>query len=382
MVSIWFLVMGTIHLYNISLVMKWDKYNPENAGKWALVYKTIGEDIKFPSGKDVFGATSFQGVFTPTGFHRGSYMLTVDDGDGIDAFPVLRSCSERDAFDKAKDAAKEISDKVEKPSVILMHATPGFEERVLDGINDVFGNKVPVYGGSAGDDDLTGKWEVFYNGQSTNSGFLLVGFTGKTFGYFLSGYLPTNEKGVITKAKGRIVYEIDGRPAAIVYNEWTGGLIERYLDKGGVILADTTLRPVGRVIGRTFGVPKYLLSHPHMVIPESKALTFFTEFKEWDEIVLMRGTKEALLKRAKQVVDMSLKGKDFKGLKGAILIYCAGCVGVVMDGINEAIENFKDGLGRGVPFVGCATFGEQGCFLPERENRHGNLMANTIIFAE
>lgn len=79
---------------------------------------------------------------------------------------------------------------------------------------------------------------------------------------------------------------------------------------------------------------------------------------------------------------MSLKGKDFKGLKGAILIYCAGCVGVVMDGINEAIENFKDGLGRGVPFVGCATFGEQGCFLPERENRHGNLMANTIIFAE
>lgn len=362
--------------------MRWGKYYAENAGKWTLVYKTVDYDIEFPSGKDVFGATSFQGVFTPSGFYRGAYMLTVDDGDEIDAVPVLKSCSEKNAFEKAKDTAKEISDKLGKPSVILMHATPGFEERVLDGIKDVFGNEVPVYGGSAGDDDLTGKWEVFYNGQIISTGFLLVGFSGKAFGHFLSGYLPTDKRGIITRAEGRIIYEIDGKPAALVYNEWTNGLIEKYLDKGGVILADTTLRPIGRVIGKTFGFPKYLLSHPHMVIPESKALTFFTEFKEGDEIVLMSGTKDALLKRTKQVVDMSLRGKDFKRLKGAILIYCAGCVGVVIDEVDKAIENFKDELGKGVPFIGCATFGEQGCFLPERDNRHGNLMANTIIFAE
>lgn len=362
--------------------MKWGIYSPQSTGKWALVYKTVGENIQFPSGKSVFGASSFKGVFTPEGFKRGAYMLTVEEGDNIDAFPVLKNCTEANASEKVKEAAKEISDKLGKPSVILMHATPGFEERILEGISDVFGNDVPVYGGSAGDDDLTGKWEVFLNGESVNSGFLLVGFTGKAFGHFLSGYLPTDKKGVITKAKGRVVYEIDGKPAAIVYNEWTNGLIEKYLDKGGVVLAETTLRPVGRVIGKTFGVPKYLLSHPHMIIPENKALTFFTEFNEGDEIILMSGTKEALIKRTRQVADMSLRGKNFKGLKGSILIYCAGCVGVVMDEVNKTIENYKEIVGEGIPFIGCATFGEQGCFLPERENRHGNLMVNTIIFAE
>jgi len=36
------------------------------------------------------------------------------------------------------------------------------------------------------------------------------------FGAFVSGYFPTEYKGKITKAKGRVIYEIDGRPAAEV----------------------------------------------------------------------------------------------------------------------------------------------------------------------
>jgi len=361
--------------------MKWSNYSPELKGKWILVYKTVDERIEFPEGINVFGCTSFQGVFTPIGFKRGAYALIGEDKDP-DAHAVLKECDGSTAKSKALEACEEIKGKLGKPSVILMHATPGFEERIIEGINEFFGNEVPVYGGSAGDDDLTGKWEIFLNGKKTNSGFLLVGFSGNVFGHFLSGYLPTDKKGKITRAQGRRVYEIDGKPAAIVYNEWTNGLIAKYLESGGVVLSETTLRPVGRVIGKAFGMPKYLLSHPHMVIPEDKSLTFFTEFKEGDEIILMSASKGALIKRSRQAVEMALSGRKYNDIRGGILIYCAGCVGVIINEVDETIREFKEQLGKGVPFIGCATFGEQGCFLPERENRHGNLMANAIIFAE
>ncbi|MGC8870227.1 MAG: hypothetical protein ACP5PT_03950, partial [Brevinematia bacterium] len=68
-------------------------------------------------------------------------------------------------------------------------------------------------------------------------------------------------------------------------------------------------------------------------------------------------------------------------LKGAIFIYCGGCVGAIIDEVNNVVEQYRFALSE-APFVGAATFGEQGCFIiREKENRHGNLMANSILFS-
>ncbi|MCX8097283.1 MAG: FIST C-terminal domain-containing protein [Spirochaetes bacterium] len=334
---------------------------------------------------NVFGCSSFQGVFTPSGFLRGAHFLASYPEDGVSALPVLKECSELNAKQEAIEACREISDKIGNPDVILMHATPGFEERVIEGIDEFYGGKVKVYGGSAGDDDISGKWFLFLNNTITKSGVLIVGFksSGKVYGAFLSGYLPSAERGKVTKAQGRTIYEINGKPAAIVYNEWTKGSISEYLEKGGVILGATTLKPIGRVVGEVMGIKNYLLSHPHSVIPENKALTLFTEFNEGDEIILMTGYKKALIERARQVVERALGIDKYKTkLKGSILVYCAGCVGVVMDEIQEVVEEYKLYLGD-APFIGAATFGEQGCFIlkeNQKANKHGNLMVDNIIF--
>ena len=353
-------------------------------GKWALVYSNCEADYVKVLDKidaEVFGATSFMGAFSPEGLVDGAILLA-DDWEDVEAFHKLVETTEENARERAKFACEEIGDKLGGvPDVILMHATPGYEERILEGIYDVFGENVRVFGGSAADNDLTGKWKLFDKDRVIGEGVLLVGFKNNNgiFGAFVSGYVGTGYKGKITKAKGRVVYEIDGRPAAEVYNEWTKGIISDYLDKGGVILAQTTLYPVARIVGQALGIPIYLLSHPHMVISENRALSFFTEFKEGDEIVLMRGSKEGLIMRTEDVARRALRG--YRGeLKGGILIYCAGCVLQVMDSIKEIIKAYKKAVGD-IPFVGAATFGEQGAFFIEKnKNRHGNLMCDTVIF--
>lgn len=359
---------------------------------WAICYTTVDVDIKnvlsnvlqIKPGIKVFGCSSFQGVFTPQGFLRGVHFLSSSEEEGIEVYPVLYECSPKDAKSKTISACENIKKNFGTPDIILMHAVPGFEERIVEGIDEAFSKKVKVYGGSAADDDISGKWFIFNGTEVINQGTLLVAFRSprKIYSTFLSGYLPTNKKGIVTKAEGRTVYEIDHRPAAVVYNEWTNGSISEYLDKGGIILGATTLKPLGRVIGEVMGIKNYLLSHPHSVIEENKALTLFTEFKVGDEVILMSGYKSALFDRARQVVERALGiDKNKVLLKGAVFVYCGGCVGAIIDEIGSVIEQYKFALGE-IPFVGAATFGEQGCFLlKEKENKHGNLMANSIIFS-
>jgi len=374
--------MRYISLNNISTI---------SGAQWAVCYVTIDVDVReivkrvraINSKVDIFGCSSFNGVFTPDGFIRGVHFLASYEEDEVSSYSVITECSADNALERTESICKQMKDNFGVPDVILMHATPGFEERIIEGIEKVFDGDVRVYGGSAADDDISGKWFIFKNDVIVKEGVLLIGFKHrkKVYGAFLSGYLPTSHQGTVTKASGRIVYEIDGKPAALVYNEWTGGAISEYLDKGGVILGATTLSPIGRVISEILGIKQYLLSHPHQVLPKEKAITFFSEFKEGDQIVLMKGYKSSLIDRVRQVVERAL-GVD-KGrvkLSGAIFVYCGGCVGAILDDIGEVVEEYKINVGN-TPFVGAATFGEQGCFVgQEKHNKHGNLMANMIMF--
>ncbi len=365
---------------------------PGRGVAWALAYATVDQDLRalvaglaqrYP-GKPVFGATSSGGVFCSKGFVRGAQVLLGEDSDGVQAGSSTQACGAAGAWRASRDACAEIARQLGgPPTALLLHATPGFEERVLAGIEAVYeGNCPPVYGGSAADDDLKGNWRVFGSGRVEAEGFVLTGFrsTRKIHGSFVAGYLPTQQRGVVSRAQGRIVYEIDGRPAADVYNSWRNGALAGRMG-GGVVLADTTLYPVGRLIDKIRGIPRYLLSHPHQILPD-RSLSFFTDMATGDELVMMMGSTASLLDRTEQAVSRAM-GLDRDGgpLSGGILIYCGGCVMALGERTSEVASLFDQQIKR-APFIGAATFGEVGCFAgPTAVNRHGNLMCDTLLFA-
>jgi hypothetical protein len=242
----------------------------------------------------VFGATSFRGVFTRDGFIRGVGLLMGERSEPTRVSVSLQATGASNARDKAQSACQNIERELgRRPDVLLLHATPGFEERLLEGIASVFGRDMPVFGGSAADDDIAGRWRVFANDTVLSEGFLLVGIASNPApaGGFVGGYLPTEHSGTITRVKGRVVETIDDRPAAVVYNEWTGGAIRDELS-GGNVLLKTSLLPVARSVGKAHGVLRRLLSHPHEVKAGTQALAFFTEFTARDHITLMTGTRD------------------------------------------------------------------------------------------
>jgi hypothetical protein len=336
-------------------------------------------------GITLIGATSFRGVFAERRWVRGAALLLGEASDGIEAASALRSVGPEHAKSEATAAALEVKSALGRtPDVVVLHATPGFEEAILEGIVDALGTGVEIYGGSAADDTIAGRWKVVTEKGLANQGFAIAGLCTKSpnaslHGGFIGGYLPTAKRGVVTRAAGRVIVEIDGEPAATVYNRWTGGVIANALRHGGSVLMETNLHPLARSIEVRSAVPHRLLSHPHEVHRDG-GLALFTDIAEGDVVELMIGTPEPLVSRAGKVVPRAL-GRATVRVTGGLLVYCGGCLAAVMDRANDIATAFGDAIDR-APFVGVATFGEQGCFVGGRDksNRHGNLMCSSVLF--
>ncbi|WP_078120944.1 FIST signal transduction protein [Thiosocius teredinicola] len=337
----------------------------------------------------MLGGTSCQGVMSAQGFHSragsGVGMFAVFDPNG--AYGAAAEPSGDDARAAAKAAterALEVAGRAgEMPTLIWLSAAPGREEAILAGIADVVGPNVPVAGGSTADNDVSGKWHQFCDWHSfTDAVSVAVLFPSTSVAWsFHSGYQPTEHKGRVTRAENRTIREIDGQPAADVYEAWTAGALQGHTREPCSVLSGTSLFPLGRPIGANEGVDYFRLSHPEAVT-ESGGLRLFTDVAEGDEIVLMTGDRESLLTRAGRVAVSAARSVDMQtdDIAGALVIYCAGCMLTVQDQMHRVPAEISAALGS-APFLGAFTFGEQGC-ISEGRNYHGNLMISVVLFGK
>jgi len=332
------------------------------------------------------GGSSCLGVMTEAGFHS-------DEGVGLGLFGMRDpqgvygvGCSEPKAHSRqtGKDAitnALQNAGKNTPPILVWITCAPGDEEGILAGIEEgLAGANTPIIGGSSADNTVEGKWYQITNDRVLHNGVIVTAmYPSKPIRYaFDNSYTPTSHTGTITKASGRTIYEINHRPAADVYNEWTNGVITDYLD-GGNILSPSTLYPLGRTAMWARGVTLYQLSHPEAVL-ENRALSIFTKAEVGEEIVLMENSPKDLVYRVDKITSRALAGVPApdKQVAGALIIYCAGCMLAVKDEMQEVAKQFCEALG-GQPFLGLFTFGEQGCALLG-QNSHANLMMSIIVF--
>lgn len=350
------------------------------------------------------GATSCTGAMTQLGVmsknDHGMAMLGIADHFGN--YGVGSATIGDDPVEAAELAVRKALENSacpgEVPAMIWLTSSPGWEEQLITGIGNVLGKDVPIAGGSSADNTVSGEWKQFTHEKIYTNGVIVTALFPSTdvMCAFHSGYEPTESKGIITKAGGfeatdkkgkitktsnRTLLEIDGRPAADLYNSWVGGAIAEALEEGGDVLQQTTLHPLGRVAGYIGDVPYYQLSHPETVTKKG-GITLFSDIREGEEIVLMRGTVDSLITRAGRVATSALETNMAHAdeVAGAVVVYCAGCMLSVRHRLDEVVESFRQAL-PGVPFLGTFTFGEQGCFL-NGENRHGNLMISVLLFAK
>ena len=256
----------------------------------------------------------------------------------------------------AKEAISKLQGKDLEPDYFFMSASPANEEEYMKGIEDIIGD-VPVFGGSAADNTVEGKWSILNDGEAFADGCVLAIFytNGEMKNLYTGAYHETENAGIITKVEGRrTLVEIDHEPALKKYAEWTGQNVNDIM--GGNLLTATITAPLGvkDPIGKVTAV-----RHP-MNGNDDYSMNIGADLVTNTAVIQMENTPEGILKaNAETVAKVSeLMNTD---INSYFLIHCGGRrLGLAIAGIEEKIY---PEIKKAIPdkeFLMVFTFGEYG----------------------
>ncbi|HIQ90332.1 MAG TPA: FIST C-terminal domain-containing protein [Candidatus Coprosoma intestinipullorum] len=255
----------------------------------------------------------------------------------------------KEAISKRKGADKE-------PDFFFMTASPANEEEYLEGIQDVIGN-IPVFGGSAADNTVEGKWSILNDGEAYSDGLSLAVFytDGEMKNLYTGAYHETNNVGVITKVRDeRTLVEIDHKPALKVYAEWTGKDVESL--KGNNLLTETICAPLGvkDPIGKVTAV-----RHP-MFGNDDYSMNIGANLAENTAVIQLSNSPEGILKANEETIK-NLNNLMTTTPNSYFLVHCGGRrLGLALSKIEDQIYPEVKKVIPDKEFLMVFTFGEYG----------------------
>ncbi len=350
---------------------------------------------RYPEAK-LFGTNVYKGVFSTDGLHigeKGSLAIMGFAGgdlrfgigarhveDGADIAALTKGAIE----DAARSAGKTLQD---KPSVILLGATKGKEDVIVQGIGKWIPGDVPLVGGTHCN-DVFGQGYVIENDKLYRPGLIvgLIYSEAKIGAAFYSGFIGKRKSGKITSGEGRMLKEIEGKPAQEVYRKWSNGHFDDIdCSKESVLVMSSAVCPLAKAIRLPNGKMRYVPVRPWRFNPDG-SLNMGGDIHNGDTIYYVEGNKGALRKRGSVVArDAMVEGRiKMKDVAGSLYIYCAGAAKTLGLGADEETSRMVGEIHKvmgGKPFIGGFTAGEQGN-IPGYGYFHGNLMSSMVVFSQ
>ena len=256
----------------------------------------------------------------------------------------------------AKEAISKVKGEDVEPDFFFMSASPANEEEYLEGIQDVIGN-VPVFGGSAADNTVEGKWSILNDGEAFADGLTIAIFytKGEMKNLYTGAYHETNNVGVITKVRDeRTLVEIDHEPALKKYAEWTGKSIESLM--GNNLLTETICAPLGvkDPIGKVTAV-----RHP-MFGNDDLSMNIGANLAENTAVIELSNTPEGILKANEETIN-NLNKLMVSEANSYFLVHCGGRrLGLALSQIEDKIYPEVKKVIPNKEFLMVFTFGEYG----------------------
>jgi hypothetical protein len=230
-----------------------------------------------------------------------------------------------------------------------------------------------ITGGLAGDGARFGETLVVVGGRPVSSHAVAVGFYGPDVrvGYAsLGGWDPFGPERIITRARGNVLYELDGHSALGLYKRYLGDHA-RELPSSGLLFplcvrTSETDEPIVRTI---------------LAVDEAtQSMTFAGDLPEGGLARLMKANFDRLIDGATGAAKASYITVGTESPDLALLISCVGRKLVLKQRIEEEVEAVRDVLGPATRLAGFYSYGEISPFTPSaRCQLHNQTMTITTI---
>lgn len=356
--------------------------------KVAFLYTSVDCDVKkvLEGAKSelgtapIIGCTSSAGLIVPDGFISGEKgftgILAIGDPDtNVGVAASERGKDPRETGRKVALEAMKKAGREDAPAYFYMVASPAEEEFYIKGIQDIIG-MVPVFGGSAADNTVEGKWSIYSNDKIFADGVAVAFFyTDKEMkNVFTGAYNETTNSGVITKVNGnRTLAEIDGVPALKKYASWTGAKAKELKENN--LLVTTITKPLG-VKDRLGDL--IAIRHP-MYGNEDGSMNIGANLAVNTAIIQMEASVDELIDSTGRTMKQ-LKKQMNDDIGAYLLVHCGGRRLGIGDRIDEVAKQLKKEA-NGVPFITVFTFGEYGV-KDHGANTTGGLMLSFTAFSK
>lgn len=312
----------------------------------------------------------------------------------------------------AAELASALHAKMGSPQAIVMGTVPGAEEGIIDALERQFPG-TPIWGGSAGDNKMEGDWSVLSERGASGSGASVVAIGQDVrFGASMTASCakPTEKRGVVTKADGRRVLEIDGQHADDWVYDWLGEDVKTEFEQGGLILDKTCRHAIGirqpesgEIITchlAAFGGQENWTGFDY-----ESWIEFFAPVQMGCELIVMddgdapsMGYRDVLVSAHREALSslpFSAAGDDnhdgnggsdeaasSSPPKAGILVLCGGMALATGNHLDAGLtdESFAPKL-ENVPMLGLTCFGEQGYLPRARRSAQRNLSVGMLLFA-
>ncbi len=308
----------------------------------------------------VLGAST-SGEFTEEGDAKGSTSLFAVAGE-IKAFAGFATDLAKDPEAAVRSAAAQLPKAVDgyphRTAIVLLDALSGVSEETTLLVADALGADVRLAGGAAGDDFLFKTPLVGVGGKTGNDALALaVLFTKKPLGVGVChGHKALSPPHKITRSKGAVVYEVDGKPAWDVWRAETREAAKaRGIDIDTIADADVGAYLLQFEAGLDAGAV------PKIRAPLSRAadgsLSFACGIPEGSVIRIHESQPEPQIDSAREAARRAKAQIGGGPIAGALVFDCI-CRNLILgDRFGEAVRGIRDELG-GVPLAGFETYGE------------------------
>ncbi|MGQ9755788.1 MAG: FIST signal transduction protein [Desulfotomaculales bacterium] len=308
----------------------------------AAVLSQVLEDTR---GARLVGACG-AGIVTPEGVLREGVGVLALAGE-VEAATALVSFAPEEPEATGRrlgEALLSASSAPEGTVIVFPDGLAGNIAGMLRGLYDVAGPDFKCVGGGTGDNlRFMATCQMTEAGVASNAVAAAL-IAGCSFGLGVGhGWKPVGSPLIITRARDRVIYELDERPATAVYAQRVGDLdVERFPEYG-------MRHPLG--IADASG--RFIIRDPLLARPDG-SIQLMTEVPSRAVAYLMQYEREELL-GVTQEVAAAAKGQVRKP-RFALAFHCVSRSLLLGYGVGERI--IREALGESVPFLGLLTFGE------------------------
>lgn len=307
----------------------------------------------------IAGCTTAGEIATQGPLERASVVVMALELEGVRAAVGVSNAVAQDARQAGAQAAQSVREQLgEDPVFAIMFpdVIVGNGSDVVRGVLDALGEHFPVVGGAPGDDYQFVRTYQYANDTIISGGVVVVGFAGDlAFGVGVKhGWAPISRPHKVTRAQGATIYEIEGKPAVWLYEDYLGPERASAIREGTLAQLAVTY-PLGFQDPRS---SEYIIRDP-LKVQKDGSLVCAGEIPEGAEVFLMLGSRDAAIEVARRAGEEARKSLGDREPHALIIFNCIARKKVLGEDGGVEIRAIQEGVGAAVPTIGFYTYGEQ-----------------------